>query len=250
MISLFRKIRQTLLQQNKLSKYLLYALGEIVLVVIGIMIAVAINNSNEEKKLKQLEIKYLSEIKNNLSSDIADIDFNINFNASKLRSNHVVLQYLNGEVHTIDSLDFHLSNLPFSTRTLVNSSGYENLKSKGLEIISNDALRIKITTLYEFTIDNAVDFETKDDHPFQYDIFIPAVFNVLGLENMKMNNNSPSGSAKLIDSRDTGTNNMLKNAINTNILIRTLMLDTYRNLKQEVTETIQQIEAELLALEN
>lgn len=250
MISFFRKIRQTLLQQNKLSKYLIYALGEIVLVVIGIMIAVAINNSNEEKKLKQLEIKYLTEIKNNLSSDIADIDFNINFNASRLRSNQVVLQYLNKDAQVIDSLDFHLSNLQFSTRTLVNSSGYENLKSKGLEIISNDALRIKITTLYEFRIANAVDFETKDDHPFQYDIFIPAVFNVLSLENMKMNNSNPSGSARLIDSRDTGANNMLKNAITTNILMRTLMLDTYRSLKQEVTETIQQIETELLKLKN
>jgi hypothetical protein len=250
MISLFRKLRQTLLQQNKLSKYLLYALGEIVLVVIGIMIAVAINNSNEDKKLDRLEIKYLTEIKNNLSSDLADIDFNINFNASKLRSNQVVLQYLNREVQVIDSLDFHLSNLPFSTRTLVNSSGYENLKSKGLEIISNDSLRIKITTLYEFTIHNAVDFETKDDHPFQYDIFIPAVFNVLGLENMKMNDNNPSGSAKLNDSRDKEKDNLLKNAINTNILMRTLMLNTYTSLKQEVTETILQIEAELLKLKN
>jgi hypothetical protein len=119
-----------------------------------------------------------------------------------------------------------------------------------MEIISNDALRINITTLYEFTIHNAVDFETKDDHPFQYDILIPAVFNVLGLENMKMNDNNPSGSAKLIDSRDKEKDNLLKNAITTNILMRTLMLNTYTSLKQEVSDTIEQIEAELLKLEN
>jgi hypothetical protein len=47
MISFFRKIRQQLLSQNKVSKYLLHALGEIFLVVIGILIALQINNWND-----------------------------------------------------------------------------------------------------------------------------------------------------------------------------------------------------------
>ncbi len=50
MIKFFRKIRQQLLVQNKVSRYLLYALGEIVLVVLGILIALSINNWNEERK--------------------------------------------------------------------------------------------------------------------------------------------------------------------------------------------------------
>ncbi len=53
MIKFFRKIRQQLLSENKFSKYLLYAIGEIILVVIGILIALQINNWNEERKLKQ-----------------------------------------------------------------------------------------------------------------------------------------------------------------------------------------------------
>jgi hypothetical protein len=52
MIKFFRKIRQQLLIENKFSKYLLYAIGEIVLVVIGILIALSINNWNEKRKLK------------------------------------------------------------------------------------------------------------------------------------------------------------------------------------------------------
>lgn len=66
MIRFFRKIRQQLLTENKFSKYLLYAIGEVVLVVIGILIALAINNYNENQKnieqeqviLKQLETDY------------------------------------------------------------------------------------------------------------------------------------------------------------------------------------------------
>mgnify|MGYP001591841413 CR=1 FL=1 len=50
MIKFFRRIRQGLLSENKFSKYLLYAIGEIILVVIGILIALQINNWNEKRK--------------------------------------------------------------------------------------------------------------------------------------------------------------------------------------------------------
>ena len=69
MIKFFRKIRQNLLIQNKFSKYLLYAIGEIILVVIGILIALSINNSNELKKTRYAEKVYLKEIKSDLIQD-------------------------------------------------------------------------------------------------------------------------------------------------------------------------------------
>jgi hypothetical protein len=56
MIKFFRKIRQRLLSGNKFSKYLIYAIGEIILDVIGILIALSINNWNENRKIKNLEI--------------------------------------------------------------------------------------------------------------------------------------------------------------------------------------------------
>ena len=68
MFKFFRKIRQQLLSQNKISKYLLYAIGEIVLVVIGILIALSINNWNEDRKLKQFEYKILKDIVKPLKS--------------------------------------------------------------------------------------------------------------------------------------------------------------------------------------
>ncbi|MGB5318748.1 DUF6090 family protein [Eudoraea sp.] len=55
MIKFFRRIRQQLLKENNLSKYLLYAIGEIVLVVIGILIALQINNWNQENKESLVE---------------------------------------------------------------------------------------------------------------------------------------------------------------------------------------------------
>tara|TARA_R110000744_G_scaffold97420_1_gene188243 strand:+ start:1859 stop:2056 length:198 start_codon:yes stop_codon:yes gene_type:complete len=60
MIKFFRKIRQKMLTENKFSKYLLYAIGEIVLVVIGILIALQVNNLNEVEKVKDKEVIYLN----------------------------------------------------------------------------------------------------------------------------------------------------------------------------------------------
>jgi len=62
MIKFFRRIRQKLLSENKFSKYLIYAIGEIILVVIGILIALQINNWNEERKATKGEHKLFQQI--------------------------------------------------------------------------------------------------------------------------------------------------------------------------------------------
>ena len=69
MIKFFRKIRYNLMSENKTSKYLKYAIGEIVLVVIGILIALQINNWNEEKKVNSSINSHLIILKQNLKED-------------------------------------------------------------------------------------------------------------------------------------------------------------------------------------
>ena len=73
MIKFFRKIRQRLLSENKFSKYLLYAIGEVVLVVIGILIALNLNTNSENKKLVVQEIKILKEVKSELTVALEDV---------------------------------------------------------------------------------------------------------------------------------------------------------------------------------
>jgi len=69
MIKFFRKIRQRLLMENRTGKYLKYAVGEIVLVVIGTLIALQINNWNENRITKNLTKSYLLNIKSDLKAD-------------------------------------------------------------------------------------------------------------------------------------------------------------------------------------
>ena len=78
MIKFFRHIRKTHVMENKTGKYLKYAIGEIVLVVIGILIALSINNWNEKRQESVSEINYLIGIKTDLESDIPTIELRIN----------------------------------------------------------------------------------------------------------------------------------------------------------------------------
>ena len=73
MIKFFRKIRQQMIKENKVSKYFLYAIGEIILVVIGILIALSINNWNEDKKNRELERTILSEIEYTLNKNTSQL---------------------------------------------------------------------------------------------------------------------------------------------------------------------------------
>ena len=89
MIKFFRKIRQKLLSENKFSKYLIYAIGEIILVVLGILIALQFNTWQIEKKDRQIEKTLLENIKRDLESDIQEFrnvkEFKISQNKSGLR---------------------------------------------------------------------------------------------------------------------------------------------------------------------
>jgi hypothetical protein len=128
MIKFFRKIRYELMEKNKTGKYLKYAIGEIILVVIGILIALQINNWNENKKSnKELE-QYINSIKTNISEDIIILD-------SLITRRKEIISYAKNERLTIlnDTYDFETTTLGY--RTLIgfyfeaNTSGYEALKN-------------------------------------------------------------------------------------------------------------------------
>lgn len=149
MIKLFRKIRQNLLSENKFSKYLIYAIGEIVLVVIGILIALQINNWNEDRKQKKLEESTLIEIKANLLADIDDFQTDINGYNTAANSCRIVIDFIDGKTPYNDSLNLHLGKLRIQGVFAPTTVAYENLKLSGIKLISNDSLRNTLSNLYE-----------------------------------------------------------------------------------------------------
>ncbi len=150
MIKFFRKIRYNLMEKGKPSRYFKYAIGEIVLVVIGILIALQINNWNEYRKERTVEIKILKEIYENLSVDRTNLQLKIDetqsFNLASLK----VLEHLENKTPLNDSLHFYYSRLNAYGTFRAVTAGYENLKSKGVDLIQNDSLRSSILQLYDY----------------------------------------------------------------------------------------------------
>jgi len=99
------------MSENKFTKYLLYTIGEIVLVVIGILIALSINNWNNDQNLRRTEVVLLKEMKKNLEADLVETQWNINLNKEKLNANEVVLENLKSPESHNDTLNFYYANL-------------------------------------------------------------------------------------------------------------------------------------------
>ena len=106
MIKFFRKIRYNLLETGKTSKYLKYAIGEIILVVIGILIALQINNWNEFNKERENEKIILNEIRENLKFDLKDFESNIANLQNKIISAKTILKIIDNNSDYNDSIGY------------------------------------------------------------------------------------------------------------------------------------------------
>lgn len=153
MLRLFREIRKKLMNQNKIRAYLLYATGEIFLVVIGILIALQINNWNQEKQNRMYEITMLNEISLALQSDIAEMKESLLYLDRVQHSVVELVSIKENPSHPRDSLMYHFQIANTGGIAVVfNSSPYEALKSSGLDKISDPELRKNLPLLYEIQL--------------------------------------------------------------------------------------------------
>lgn len=149
MIKFFRQIRHRLLTDNKFSKYLLYAIGEIALVMIGILLALQVNNWNDERKLKVDEINTLYNFRENLSNDLLSFDSSLQYIQRASNSMELVLSLMKQDKPYQDSLKYHFGMINSLITPSINTSTFESLKSKNLNLISNKNLRQHIILLYD-----------------------------------------------------------------------------------------------------
>ena len=145
MIKFFRKIRQNLLMENKTGKYLKYAFGEIVLVVIGILIALSINNWNSNRIQKQKEHLLLSSLNEEFKSNKIQLDSVMTKHKYSMKSVEYIMSRLpikNIKFENLDSLSYHIYHLG-TYYTFNPSGGVINslINSSNVDIISNNDLR-------------------------------------------------------------------------------------------------------------
>lgn len=149
MIQFFRKIRRKLLTEGKFTKYLIYALGEIVLVVIGILIALQINNWNETKKMRIREISQLKSIQEDMMLDTTDVIFNLTYHKLFLKSEQELLNYmLSSDRVPKETIQFE-NALGISLLLILHQSAFNNLKNNHLNVMFSQKLKKEISNHYE-----------------------------------------------------------------------------------------------------
>jgi hypothetical protein len=153
MIKIFRNIRQNLLMENKTSKYFKYAIGEIILVVIGILIALQINNWNSDRLNANRNYTLLVKLSKELDLNIERSTFldttSIGFTESGKHTDSI-LKILNRGIMVSD-LDYLVENSTFyETNLNLNTSVFEELKNTGsLYAIGSDSLVTAIQRYYQ-----------------------------------------------------------------------------------------------------
>lgn len=237
MIKFFRKIRQRLLSENKFSKYLIYALGEIILVVIGILIALSLNNWNTEQKERALEVETLRELHASFLGDLNDINFNLAFHEKGLFSSQQLLIAFDEEVPYNDSLDLHFGQFN-NVSVLVHSTGaYETLKSRGMDIISNDSLRRQVVNMYDLIYDEILENQRNFDF---VDLQENKHFMFEHMTDWKF-----FQSAKPRDYDKISKDPVFRNRLEYTVQSRSMMISRYQNAKVACEEVIRALEQEV-----
>ena len=152
MIKFFRKIRYELMEKNKTGKYLKYAIGEIILVVIGILIALSINNWNENRKLQNEELSLLLDVKSNLEVTLNNFRNDTLLNTESIFQLRKIEYYIEADLPYNNELDTAFGMFGNWQSPYPITTAYATLKTKGLDIVSSQPLRNKIVNMYEFEL--------------------------------------------------------------------------------------------------
>lgn len=248
MIKFFRKIRQKLLVESRFRKYVLYAIGEILLIVTGILFALYLNNLNSKKNNQNTEVKTLKEIKSNLVSSKFAFERTIEAEKNYLNANELILFYLDNNLAYDTILDRSFVHYFWTISTNPVKGGYEFLKSKGVDLISNDSLRKNISFMFEseFAIiknENEIwanNLQQNLSYPYHIELF--RSYHRINKDSVEVQYAKPFDYESLLE------DNKFK-SINTEIIInRKWNIDSLESVIKKIEELILQIEEEVQRL--
>lgn len=249
MINFFRKIRQTMMTENKFGKYLTYAIGEIILVVIGILIALSINNWNENRKNSIEEKAILENLLENL-------------NLSKIQSEQLISEELQLKQNLIQILGVDSNDNKVNAKIISDSifkntvwdlqsdmptfNAYNNLKSTNkLSLIKNKNINEKFTEL-EFRQNKLNDIledrlsvhQIRIDDILENDInFIPLLKS--NIPTINIENESTNNYFQLLEIK------RIRNLLGMKLAFTQDVINYRKNLDKEIKDLIILIEKEL-----
>lgn len=152
MLKFFRRIRRKLIDEGSLNKYLFYAFGEILLVVVGVLIAIQLNNANERRKSENNGTLVLKKLKQELEEDIIYFDsLSSEYDDWFIETQHMLDTVLTGQLEELN----HNRQYNVASGTAyflhINKNSYNELMNSGNKIeIKNSELKNDITRYFQF----------------------------------------------------------------------------------------------------
>lgn len=172
MLTFLRKIRKSLIESSSFRKYMLYAIGEIGLVVIGILIALQINSWHENQTNKKLEKELLINLLSDIQSDVQNLTFQDSMLTLSTESKIRVLDYSKGQELAVDSVFYFLSKTAPSGTFVPTTITYDEMRNaNAFKIIGSREIRREIAKLYR-------QYETVKDNEERYFNFQSNVRNI------------------------------------------------------------------------
>lgn len=154
--------------KKQITRFLWYAVGELILIVVGIYLALQLDNWKQNEERKDAEIEILDEISAGFVKDINDLKFNIFLHQTAAQSGARIIDHFAKNLPYNDSLGHLFAKVLWYSRLVTNDGPFETLKAKGLDLISNDSLRIKITFMYDNQYEGLRAFEKNTFLPDDY----------------------------------------------------------------------------------
>ena len=153
MIKLFRKIRRSFITKDQMGKYFKYAVGEILLVMIGILLALQVNNWNEQRKTENKGKEYIQEIYKELNIEISNIDLILKSLETQYKGTEHVLSFFESENKEIKDTVQFTKSFWSTTRLFIverDLNTFDKLKSSGQSILlKNDSLSNMLDRFYK-----------------------------------------------------------------------------------------------------
>ena len=244
MIKFFRQLRRKLIEGGNLKSYLFYAVGEILLVMIGILLALYVSNKNEERKLVAKSHEILNEIKGNLESNTYQFQKEIEWENKVIASIDIVFD--NKRITKIyhDSLDKHFHLCAYWPTSTWETSGYENLKSQGVELIHSIDLRKKIIALYEINYPEISEI-VRNSEGYSYSTLIPVFSELFTFQETQLGEAVDAYRAKPFDYNTMLRSEKMEGILSFWRLMRVVGIQLRGNAIQENENLIRLIDMEL-----
>ena len=241
-----------------MDKYFKYAIGEILLVVIGILIALQINTWNEARKARLQEITILKNLKEDISLDTLDISYNLDGYNRILKAEIQLLNFLKSDLSSPkDSIDYSLA-LGYPLIVALHDATFKNLQNNDIGLITNNELKKDISRFYDFYVDG---IELLENDVSVYNtyaskkVFFQKYFKVvdgvffIGNEQSKNEDYYNPDLLKLpidiVDIAGAKNDEAFKMELNESIFIHNVKIEMYKNIVQKINDLRSSIDEEL-----